>query len=107
MVSELRKESRLARVSVIDVYEHPTIDSLAAALDAAAPRSQPSADEPRACSREERVSGDGRGRHFLAGILQSAGLYFVFGFKALQWVTPYLVYFLLEADEYPALESAQ
>ena len=46
------------------------------------------------------------GRHFLAGLLQSGGLYFTFGFRALHWVTPYLVYFILLAHEYSVLECA-
>ena len=37
MVSRLREDCRFARVSVIDVYEHPTISSLASAVDAAVP----------------------------------------------------------------------
>src|ERR1043166_7131458 len=40
------------------------------------------------------------------GVLQAAGLYFVFGFRAIEWVTPYLVYFLLVEEGYPALKSA-
>ena len=34
-------------------------------------------------------------RHFLAGAIQSASLYFVFAFRGVQWLTPWLVYFLL------------
>src|SRR5204863_1386333 len=45
-------------------------------------------------------------RHFFPGLLQTLGLYFVFGFRCFQWVTPYLVYFLLVADGRPVLEAA-
>src|SRR5260221_4638533 len=101
MVSELRRDPRFRRVSVLDVYRQPTIASLAALLDRDAGRSQPlrRAEAPADEARERR-------RHFLAGILQTAGLYFVFGFRAFQWVTPYLVYFLLLAAGTSALESA-
>jgi hypothetical protein len=37
-------------------------------------------------------------RHLLAGAIQSASLYFVFGFRGVQWITPWLVYFLLARD---------
>src|SRR5204863_3799375 len=42
----------------------------------------------------ERNDGEAR-RHFLGGVLQTSSLYFVFGAHALQWVTPYLLFFLL------------
>jgi non-ribosomal peptide synthetase-like protein len=107
MVSELRKEPRFARVSVTDVYQHPTVGSLAAEIDARAPGQTAPAETntPSAAGREERLARE-RARHFRAGVAQSAGLYFVFGFKALQWITPYLVFFLLHASGSPALKSA-
>ena len=105
MVSMLRKNPRFARVSVTDVYEHPTIASLASALDAAAPRSQLSGAE--ASTEVRDVVRTSWGRHFLAGVLQSVGLYFVFGLRGLQWITPYLVFFfLLIEHELPVYESA-
>jgi len=105
MVSELRKDPQFASVSVTDLYEHPTIASLASALDTAALRSQPPrTDRSPGVAPARRPAGECR-RHFLAGIVQTASLYFVFGFRAFQWVTPYLVYFLLAADGYSALES--
>src|ERR1043166_507903 len=105
MVSRLRRDPRFARLSVLDVYKHPTIASLAAAVDASALHSQPPRPgaTPIACERRIR---DGQRRHLLAGVLQAAGLYFVFGFRAIEWVTPYLVYFLLVEEGYPALKSA-
>src|SRR2546428_358016 len=106
MVSELRRAPRFARVSVADVYEHPTIASLASALDAASHHSEPSpaAESPEAPRKESRPGE--RARHFLCGALQSVGLYFVFGFCAFEWVTPYLVFYMLFADGHSLLESA-
>lgn len=107
MVSELRKDRRFARLSVTDVYEHPTIASLASALDAAArrsPPSRPAKDPPDA--PQERPSPGEWGHHFLAGVLQSVGLYFIFGFRAFEWVTPYLVFFLLIEHGFPWRASA-
>ncbi len=104
MVSMLRKNPRFARVSVTDVYERPTIASLASALDAAAPLSPRSGAEASTEARD--VIPTSGGRHFLAGALQSVGLYFVFGLRGLQWITPYLVFFLLLEGDLPVSEAA-
>ncbi len=90
MVSELRKDARFEWLTVRDIYSHPTISRLAAAIGAR-------------CSSSPRKSRASRGglqerqrlRHFLAGAIQSASLYFVFAFRGVQWLTPWLVYFLL------------
>ena len=100
-VSALRQEVRFAHVSVVDIYHHPTIASLAAMLDAATQEALPSA-EPMAPTGGK--VGDGI-RHFLAGVLQGGGLYFHFAFGALQWAAPYLVYFFLLEDGYSVAES--
>src|SRR5262249_47789699 len=86
MVWMLRKNPRFVRLSVTDVYEHPTIASLASALDAAAPGSLRSGAEA-STEAVDVVPTSGR-RHFLAGVIQSVGLYFVFGLRGLQWITP-------------------
>jgi non-ribosomal peptide synthetase-like protein len=104
MVSLLRKNPRFARLSVTDVYERPTIASLASALDAAAPGSQRFGAEA-STEAVDVVPTSGR-RHFLAGVLQSVGLYFVFGLRGLQWITPYLVFYLLIEHDLPVYESA-
>jgi non-ribosomal peptide synthetase-like protein len=105
MVSELRKTPRFASASVIDVYEHPTIALLAAALDAAeAPvPSQHEAESVQAPKTQDQ--GVGR-RHFRAGLIQSLCLYFVFGFRALHWVAPYLVFFIVLVAGHSLLQSA-
>ena len=102
MVSELRKYPRFARVSVADVYEYATIASLAAALDVQTLQSAPAAVKLPTSNRQEFSRSEQR-RHFLAGVLQSIGLYFVFGLRAFEWVTPYLVFFLLLDKAYSTL----
>ncbi len=106
MVSQLRKDPRFARVSVADVYAHPTIASLAAAVDAATPQAQPRHKTESRSLYRRRNQVHERRRYFFAGITQAAGLYLVFGFQAVEWVTPYLVYFLLVADGASPLRSA-
>jgi len=86
VVSELRKDARFASLTVRDVYAWPAISRLASVV-----RSRTGA--PAGKSRVRRENR--RARHFAAGAVQSASLYFVFGFRAAQWITPWLVYFLL------------
>lgn len=129
-VSRLRLAPRFATVSMIALYDHPTIAALAAALDALAPPPDreeqnpdwwewrderatyalaPPADredqDPRGAKNGPRSAGAAR-RHFAAGLIQTLGLYPVFGFRGLLWVTPYLVYFMLLASEYAPVAAA-
>ncbi len=102
MVSELRKDPAYSRVSVADVYENPTIASLASNLDASSIR--------RPTSESDTVSDDGqvqsrRKGNFAAGLVQTFLLYFVFGFRALEWMTPYLVFFYLQLAGHSILSS--
>jgi non-ribosomal peptide synthetase-like protein len=78
MVSSLRKYPEFADVSMLDVYNHPTISKLAVS------------------SRQ----------HALCGAAQAVGLYFVVGFFSLQWLAPYLTYTLLLDDGYHGIEAA-
>ncbi|MGD1073177.1 MAG: Pls/PosA family non-ribosomal peptide synthetase [Bryobacteraceae bacterium] len=88
MVSELRTDPRFASLTVRDVYQHPTVAQLSSAIDSRGEQ------HPEAPSAPLKKPGQ-RGRHFAAGIMQSASLYFVFGFRGVQWITPFLVYSLL------------
>jgi non-ribosomal peptide synthetase-like protein len=95
MVSELRRHERFTSLTMRDVYGHPTIASLASEIKGRVK----SDSTPRVPRADDRV------RHFLAGAVQTASLYFVFGFRGLQWIAPWLVYFLLRRH-HSALESA-
>ncbi len=109
MVSALRKDARFASVSMADVYDHPTVASLAVALDARAVEGELDRNAPTAAvyDRITAPTKDVRVRHFLSGVVQSACLYLVFGFGAARWTTPYLVYFLMQVQGRSALESAE
>jgi non-ribosomal peptide synthetase-like protein len=102
MVSELRKDPIYSHVSVADVYENPTIATLAAKLDTSSP--------PRTVSKtktglDERRSADKTKGNLAAGLVQTFLLYFVFGFRALEWMTPYLVFFYLQLSGHSILAS--
>jgi non-ribosomal peptide synthetase-like protein len=92
LVSRLRKEPSFSAVSVLDVYQHPTIRELAAIFpaDPAPPRTE--------------AAGQGGAipfwRHFLCGTAQFVSLFFILTFFAMQWLTPYLTYTLLVEEEY-------
>jgi non-ribosomal peptide synthetase-like protein len=102
MVSELRKDPVYSRVSVADVYENPTIVTLAAKLSASS--------TPRPISETETTLDEGQSQdrakgNFGAGLVQTFLLYFVFGFRALEWMTPYLVFFYLQLTGHSILSS--
>lgn len=95
MVSELRRTPPLDQLSMLDVYQNPTIESLASKFErrsaSAVPRSQKQAGED---------SGALRRRHFFCGVAQLISLVFVLTFFALQWLAPYLAYTILIEEEY-------
>lgn len=104
MVSDLRKDTRFARLAVRDVYENPTIARLATAVDAAGGRSPDHAWRAQETFSRRHRARD-QSRYALTGALQTVGLYGVLGISALQWVAPYLVYFAL-AGAHSALAAA-
>src|SRR5262249_51190133 len=91
MVSELRRDPEFTHVSLADVYENPTVALLAQRLEpanSAATKTQTTSSS-RQPSQEDNIPKS----NFGAGIVQSILLYFVFGLRALEWTTPYLVFF--------------
>jgi non-ribosomal peptide synthetase-like protein len=103
MVSQLRKDRTFAGVSIADVYENPTIRSLASKLDrdrSAAPAESPPVPVTRQSKRHGRPN-----LHVGATFAQALALYFPYAFGALEWVTPYLVLFMLMITGHPFLYS--
>ena len=105
MVSELRKDPQFASLTVVDVYNHPTIARLASALDAAPRHAGPQPSAPAVTPLKSSHAKREGMWHFMAGAVQSISLYFVFGFRGLQSVAPYLIYFLL-ARNHPVRVAA-
>ena len=102
MVSELRRDAPLQALSMLDVYEHPTIEMLAAKFEQTEAAATHESD-----ARTFRQPSSWS--HFLCGAMQGGSLYFVLGFFALQWLAPYLTYTWLIEDEYdyaPAILGA-
>src|SRR5579885_1778954 len=96
MVSGLRKDLDFAALSVRDVYEHPTVEALAAHLETAAPAAPSPARRP-----VRKASSLG---YWLTGFAQLPALYGVMAVHALQWLAPFLVYtWLIESDYDDAL----
>jgi non-ribosomal peptide synthetase-like protein len=113
LVSGLRTDADFQDVSVTDIYNHPTIESLAAELSARRARSapsrgstastsspqagsaQPGPDQaPRSAARESAAeSTANRRRAFVrCGWAQLPGLYLLLAFASIQWLAPFLVY---------------
>jgi len=102
MVSELRKDALYSHVSVADVYENPTISTLAAKID----KSSLSRTDARTQAALDNKIGPAEVKGNLgAGLTQAFLLYFVYGFRALEWMTPYLVFFYLQLNGHSILGS--
>ncbi|HKI34046.1 MAG TPA: Pls/PosA family non-ribosomal peptide synthetase [Gemmataceae bacterium] len=98
MVSELRKDPELAALSVRDVYAHPTVEALAAEVEAGAASGR--AEPPS--RRFWRVSSLA---HFLCGLAQLPSLYAILAVNSLAWLAPYLAYTSLVEDDYDTDEA--
>jgi non-ribosomal peptide synthetase-like protein len=94
-VSDMRRDSRFADLSMGDVYTYPSINALAAYLDAKKPAQAAPGAEP---TPHYRVPA---WKYFLSGGAQTVMVYFLSGFFALQWLTPFAVYSFMKAYEYP------
>jgi len=100
MVSELRKDPRLAGLSMLDVYEHPTIEGLAAKYE-----KQAGAGAPDGRAGAPEFVQPSSVKHFFCGLAQFISLYVVLGLFALQWLAPYLTYTWLIDDEYETSQA--
>lgn len=90
VVSELRQDEELRAVSILDLYQNPTVEALAAKLSLSGGGGDVRAKKPPSSSSEpSRIP---RLRHFACGTAQFVSLYFVFGLFSLQWMAPYFTY---------------
>ncbi len=103
MVSRLRREPAFAGISVRDVYEHPTIATLAASLVATSAATGASSREvPRRARGVRQVP-------LLCAVAQALGLYAIFAVHTVHWIAPFLTYAALRAGggaAEPALAAA-
>lgn len=101
MVSELRRDADFRDLAVRDVYQHPTIERLAAVVAARCAREnhQPAA-APASRKPAPEKTPPRKWRYRLFCLVQALAIYPVVGFYSLQWLTPYLVYvWMIENDE--------
>ena len=113
LVSELRQDPDLRGVSMLDVYEQPTVEKLAAKLERRLPnrheatgkRVAPDAGLETGAPAAETPALTPNLRHFLCGLWQLGGLYFVLGFFSLQWLAPYLTYTWMFEEEFERWEA--
>jgi non-ribosomal peptide synthetase-like protein len=85
-VSQLRQDPQMDGLSILDLYEHPTVRQLGRLLQKRAP--QPDiVSEP--CDKPVSRIG-----YRICAAAQLIGLYFVFGMYSLQWAAPYLAYLI-------------
>ena len=104
MVSELRADSRFQSLSMLDVYQHPTIEALAAKAEADLEQAGAEADSATSglalpFHRPSSAS------YYLCGAGQAVGLYFILGIFSLQWLAPYLTYAWLAEHDVPIIPA--
>ena len=102
MVSELRKDSQFSRISMLDVYNDPTIEKLAARFPDPV---EVDVGQSLRQAQPDLRSGSVAIRHLMCGIAQAVALYFVLGVFALQWLAPYLTYTWMIEEEYVVPEA--
>jgi len=92
MVSELRKEPPFQSLSMLDVYQHPSIERLAAQFE-----KNVHDEAPPVSAAANSIPWS---RHFLCGCAQLAGLFPILGFFAMQWLAPFMTYTWMIEDDY-------
>jgi non-ribosomal peptide synthetase-like protein len=103
VVSSLRNDERFATLTVRDLYAHPTISRLAAEIDSR-DRDHFGARARKPDRADLSHEHEDRRLHFMAGVIQTTSLYFVFAFRAIQWIAPWLIYYLV-ADGHSKIEA--
>ncbi|MFL9456694.1 amino acid adenylation domain-containing protein [Tolypothrix bouteillei VB521301_2] len=98
LVSQLREQREFAHVSMLNVYQCPTIAKLAAQL-----KEQPASTKVPANSCFHRLS---HRRYLKCVTLQALGLIVILFCFALQWLLPYLTYSWMQENGASNLESA-
>jgi non-ribosomal peptide synthetase-like protein len=101
-VSEMRREERFAELAISDVYAHPSICELALCLE------RKLAARPAADARGQSAAAFHsipKWQYRISAAAQGVMIYFINGFFALQWVTPFMAYSFMRAYERPYLES--
>ncbi|MGD1086303.1 MAG: Pls/PosA family non-ribosomal peptide synthetase [Verrucomicrobiota bacterium] len=98
MVSQLRRQPGLEELSVLDVYQHPTIEKLAAEIE----KRRRAPDPARAAGEHEATPF---WRHFFCGAAQLLSMVVILSFFALQWLTPYLTYTIMMDADYSTAEA--
>ncbi len=105
MVSQMRKNPEFADMSVADVYNHTTVETLAAELEA---RQVRRSAQPKAVSGEsaaEPLKRVSTLQYYLCATGQFAAMLLIIAFYSLQWITPYLTYSWLSERGTPMMES--
>jgi non-ribosomal peptide synthetase-like protein len=126
MVSELRRSLALRELSMLDVYQQPTVAKLAARFERPNSREGERPGEPKSplqsglagklalpgqqiqkesIPASESFQPTPFWRHFFCGAAQFASLFFILSFFALQWLTPYLTYTVLIEEDYDFVEA--
>ncbi len=98
LVSQLRQWPEFARVSMLDVYQCPTIAGLAA-------RITPQNTSPKAPTTKTPFRRVNRITYQISAIIQGLGLIVILFCFALQWLLPYFTYTWMQESDASDLDS--
>jgi non-ribosomal peptide synthetase-like protein len=96
LVSELRKDPHWKKVSILDIYNYPTIAKLTKHLE----RLESEKEAPK-----EEVKESSGLTYWLCAFFQLLSFYPLIGFGTLQWITPYFTFVWLHERHFPLLTS--
>jgi non-ribosomal peptide synthetase-like protein len=106
LVSRLRKEVDFRHVSMLDLYQHPTIRRLAAQLEKSRPAPVPVA-AGGAAAKSAAFLPTPASRYYLCATAQAFALFALYGIAALEVSVPFLAYsWLINHDWVPPIALA-
>lgn len=91
LVSTLRQDPHFAGVTVLDIYQHRILESIALVME------ERRAQQP-AAPAETIIVATPKWRRWTCGAAQALCLPFLFGLRMLQWLLPFFTYHYLTAD---------
>ncbi|MEI7728886.1 MAG: Pls/PosA family non-ribosomal peptide synthetase [Verrucomicrobiota bacterium] len=104
VVSELRQAAEFRTLSILDLYQQPTIEKLAAHLAQTGSPTGTSATTGKS-EPKTRVPRIPKLRHFLCGTAQFFSFYLVLAIFSMQWVAPYFTYAWMNEQGYERWQS--
>lgn len=97
LVSLLRKNNGMEHLSMLDVYENPTIQDLANKIMTSEGTGSAYSTRPTEANEDKEDESKLKKRHFLCGLTQAIGTYFLYAISAWEFLIVFLTFvFVIE-----------